>query len=321
MEPAPELVQLMERVLRSWAVRDHQSVIDAFSRHSGALVIGTDPDEWWVGAREFGAVLQIQWQETPPFDFDVHEIVGWREGTVGWIAARFDLNFEGRPPVPIRSTAVFHEEGTYWRMVQWQNSVAVANEEIVGMGLTTTVDDILQDVQDERPSVSAMAPDGSVTIVFTDIEGSTNLMETIGEKRWLELLAWHNDAVTQQTALFGGTVVKGQGDGFMLAFPACGSALACAVVLERLLRAGWEGTAVPTRMGIHCGNAKAESGDFFGRTVVIAARISGAAAGGEILVSDDVARSLAGAFGLDASRSIAMKGISGHQSVFPVRWQ
>ena len=321
MEKAPELAELMERVLRSWATLDYRSTIDAIARDPGVLVIGTDPDEWWVGADEFATVLRIQWQETPEFTFDPPEIVAWKEGTVGWVAVRFQAQFEGMPPVPIRSTVVFHDEGTYWRIVQWHNSVAVPNEEIVGMGLTTTVEELLSGVQDEHPPVSAMADDGSVTIVFTDIEGSTDLIEALGEEQWLRLLGWHNEAVTKQTWLFGGSVVKGQGDGFMLAFAASGSATASAIAIQRTLHTGWEGITIPTRIGIHRGNAKEEGGDFFGRTVVIAARIASAASGGEILISEEVRENLAGAFPVTSSRSLALKGIVGHQSVFPVVWQ
>ena len=139
----------------------------------------------------------------------------------------------------------------------------------------------LDPVQDERPPVSALGADGSVTIMFTDIEGSTDLMESLGEKRWLELLDWDDRVVRQQTILFGGTVVKGQGDGFMLAFPATGSAAACAVAIQRAVSAGWAGVPVAMRIGMHSGNAKTEAGDFFGRTVVVAARVASAAAGGE----------------------------------------
>lgn len=175
------------------------------------------------------------------------------------------------PPVETRSTIVFCEEGAYWRIVQWHFSVAVANEEVLGVGLTTAVDEILTMVQDEPPPVAAMAGDGSVTIMFTDIEGSTVLMESLGEESWLELLDWHDRVVRRQTMLFDGSVVKGQGDGFMLAFSATGSATACAMAVQRALSAGWGGVPVPVRIGIHRGNAKAEAGDFFGWTVVIAA--------------------------------------------------
>ena len=227
----------------------------------------------------------------------------------------------GMPPIPLRSTVVFREEGTYWRIVQWHNSAALANEQLVGMALTTSVEEILTEVQDEKPPVSAMATDGSVTIVFTDIENSTALMESLGEDRWLELLEWHDRAVRQQTTLFGGSVVKGQGDGFMLAFPASGSATACAMAIQRALSTGWESIPVPVRIGMHSGNAKAEAGDFFGRTVVLAARIAGAAGGGEILASQVVQQDLSGALPLGGERSLDLKGLVGRHAVFPVLWR
>ena len=156
-----------------------------------------------------------------------------------------------------------------------------------------------------------MATDGSVTIVFTDIENSTALMETLGEDRWLELLEWHDHAVRQQTTLFGGSVVKGQGDGFMLAFPAAGSATASAMAIQRALSTGWESIPVPVRIGMHSGNAKAEAGDSFGRT----------AAGGEILASQVVQQDLSGALPLGGERSLDLKGLVGHHAVFPVLWR
>jgi class 3 adenylate cyclase len=197
----------------------------------------------------------------------------------------------------------------------------VANEESLGVDLTTAVEEILTMVQDEPPPTMAMAPDGTVTIMFTDIEGSTTLMESLGEPRWLELLDWHEGIVRQQTGLFGGTVVKGQGDGFMLAFSAAGAAAACAVAIQRSLSSGWTGIPVAVRVGMHSGNAKVEGGDFFGRTVVIAARISSAASGGEVLASQVVQEALGGAFPVGEARALTLKGLAGHHSAFPVLWQ
>ena len=321
MEPAPELVLLVERLYRSWMAHDYESIVEAFTRDQEALMIGSDPGEWWAGSKDIAAVLRAQGQEIPSFRFEIGEITAWKEGTVGWAAVKAPFTVEDREPVLSRSTLVLREEGAYWRIVQWHFSVSVANEDILGVGLTTTVDEILTLVQDERPPVTAMGGDGSVTIMFTDIEGSTALMETLGEQRWLDLIQWHDTAVKQQTALFGGSVVKGQGDGFMLAFPAAGSAAACAVAIDRTLAPGWMGVPVPIRVGIHSGNARVESGDFFGRTVVLAARIASAARGDEILVSDQVQESLRGALALGDSRSLALKGISGQQTVYPVLWR
>ena len=146
-------------------------------------------------------------------------------------------------------------------------------------------------------------------------------MESLGEQAWMELLAWHDGVIKQQTAIFGGSVVKGQGDGFMLAFPASGSAAACASAIQRALSTGWRGIRVPVRIGMHCGNARAEGGDFFGRTVVVAARMAGAAAGDEILISQAVQGSLGGAFRLDEARSLSLKGLAGRHPAFPVIWQ
>ena len=157
--------------------------------------------------------------------------------------------------------------------------------------------------------------------MFTDIEGSTALMESLGEQAWMELLEWHDGIVRQQTAVFGGSVVKGQGDGFMLAFPAAGSAAACAAAIQRALSARWRGVRVSVRMGMHCGNARAEGGDFFGRTVVVAARLASAADGGEILVSQAVQESLAGAFRLAEAQSLSLKGLAGQHAAFPMIWQ
>ena len=321
MEPAPELVLFMERLYRSYAAFDADAVNDGIARSPGSLVIGTAPDEWHVGYEAITSLFRVQFQEMPPVHFEVEDIVAWKEGKVGWIARRALLVIEGMPPVSTRATVVLHEEGAYWRIVQWHLSMPVANEESFGIGLTANVEEILTMVQDEKPPVAAMGADGSVTIMFTDIEGSTALMETLGEERWLELLDWHDGVVRQQTALFGGSVVKGQGDGFMLAFPASGSAAACAVAIQRALSAGSDGVQVPVRIGMHSGNAKAEAGDFFGRTVVIAARVASAANGGEILVSQTMQEGLSGALALGGARALSLKGLTGQHAVFPLLWR
>jgi class 3 adenylate cyclase len=252
---------------------------------------------------------------------DADEIVAWREGTVGWIAIRCRITFGDKAPQEARMTLIVHEEGVYWKIVHQQFGVTVANEDVVGLELTTAIDELLVLVQDVATPVSGMSADGSVTIVFTDLEGSTILMETLGEERWLELLEWHDSIVKQKTAIFGGTVVKGQGDGFMLAFPAAGSAAACATAIQRTLNEGWFGVRVPARVGLHTGNAKAEGGDFYGRTVVVAARISGVANGGEILLSQTSQEELEGAFPLDGPRSTSLKGLSGTHALFELKWQ
>jgi class 3 adenylate cyclase len=323
MEPSPELVAFAERWMSSWFV-DFDGYVDPLSHHPGLRFIGPDPGEWWVGLETHLTVGRTQFSEMATLGgirIDADEIVAWREGTVGWIAIRCRITFGDLEPQEARMTVIVHEEGVYWKIVHQQFAVTVANEDVVGLELTTAVDELLVLVQDVSPPTAGMSADGSVTIMFTDLEGSTVLMETLGEERWLELLEWHDSIVKQKTAIFGGTVVKGQGDGFMLAFPAAGSAAACASAIQRTLSDGWSGVPMPARIGLHTGNAKAEGGDFFGRTVVVAARVSGVAAGGEILVSQVTQEELDGAFALGGPRSVALKGLSGPYTVFDLIWK
>ncbi|MGC2485257.1 MAG: adenylate/guanylate cyclase domain-containing protein [Acidimicrobiales bacterium] len=323
MKSAPELVAFAERWLTSWFV-DWHDFDDALARHPGIRFIGPDPDEWWEGYEKLAAVGRAQFSEMRELGgvtVDPDEIVAWKEGTVGWISFRGRLSIGELEPQECRSTIIVHEDGAFWKVVHFQLAFTITNEEAVGLELTTAVDELLLLVQDEAPSAAGMAADGSVTIVFTDLEGSTVLLESLGEDRWLGLLDWHRLIVTQQTAVFGGVVVKGQGDGFMLAFPAAGSAVACAIGLQQSFSNGWNGVPVLARIGIHTGNAKSEAGDFFGRTVVVAARVSSNAAGGEVLLTVATQEKLGGAFDLEGPRTLSLKGMGGAHTVFALGWK
>jgi GGDEF domain-containing protein len=103
----------------------------------------------------------------------------------------------------------------------------------------SAIDRLLSWVEGERPDVGrATAPDGTVTILFTDIEDSTALNERLGDRRWLELLRAHNAIVRDCVREHGGYEVKAQGDGFMVAYPSAREALGCAVDMERKLASG-----------------------------------------------------------------------------------
>jgi adenylate cyclase len=121
--------------------------------------------------------------------------------------------------------------------------------------------------------------------------------------------------------MFGGSVVKNQGDGFMLAFPAVGSAAACAVGLQRATSKGYDGVAIQVRMGIHLGSATAESGDFFGRTVVIASRLCAAAGSGEVLMSEPATVAVGDAFSVGPLRRFTLKGLAGELFAASLTWQ
>jgi class 3 adenylate cyclase len=163
----------------------------------------------------------------------------------------------------------------------------------------------------------------TVAIMFTDLEGFTALTERLGDERAQDILRTHRVLVRTQLRDHGGIEVKTQGDGFMVVFASACAALACAIGIQRAATeaASSAGERVRVRIGIHVGEAIREAGDFFGRTVLVAARIGAAAGGGEILVSEATRDATADrGFGFDHGHECVLKGISAVQRVFAVRW-
>ncbi len=166
----------------------------------------------------------------------------------------------------------------------------------VGGLLMAPIEDLTQWAFEDRAEIDAVAaPDGTVTILFSDIEDSTRLNEQLGDKGWVRVLAAHDKLVRAQVRRHHGHVVKSQGDGFMVVFGDPQDAVDAALRIQRLVsRSGNQlrRTPVRVRIGIHVGTAVARDGDYFGRNVAKAARVAAVAAGGQVLVSDEVRGSL-----------------------------
>lgn len=190
------------------------------------------------------------------------------EGSVGWAGARTELESpEG--PIEMRFSCVLHLEHGEWKLVHWHSSIPVANE-VHGFLLTKSVDEIAGVVSEMRPDLSASsASDGTVTIAFTDIEDSLRLNAFLGDKRWLEVLHAHNEVIKKVTAEHNGTVVKNQGDGFMLAFASSRRAATCAQAIDEAVDATFQdpGSPIRVRIGLHVGEIVREAEDFFGHAV------------------------------------------------------
>jgi class 3 adenylate cyclase len=201
-------------------------------------------------------------------------------------------------------------------------SVAYPTSEETSPSLAAVVAGV--DVHD-FPFRGQTSPDGSVTVMFTDIEGSTALLEQLEEGRWLKLIREHNALVRDRVARHDGVVVKSQGDGFMLVFSSASAALACAVELQQIFSAYSEHRIeeeLRVRIGLHTGNVFQERDDFLGKTVVLAARITGGARGGEILASGTVKdyTERLGIWRFGAPVDLSLKGLRGSQRVHLVFW-
>jgi predicted ATPase/class 3 adenylate cyclase len=131
----------------------------------------------------------------------------------------------------------------------------------------------------ERGRLEVPLPQGTVTFLFTDIEGSTRLLEERGNE-YAELLAGHHHALRGEFASHGGVEVNTQGDAFFVAFAKASDALAAAAARDAL----GDGP-IRVRMGLHTGEPTVTGEDYGGIDVHRAARIAAAGHGGQILLS------------------------------------
>ncbi len=216
------------------------------------------------------------------------------------------------------------------RLVQDALTVRLEAQGLSSLDVSTSIDFMIDEVASERPDIAAhAAPDGQVTILFSDIEDSTLMTERLGDARWLQVLRAHNSLFRRLVPGHGGYEVKNQGDGFMLVFPDPCQALECAAAIQREFaeREPVEGERVRVRMGMHAGEAIREDGDFFGRSVILAARIAAQASGGEILVSETLKERAEGdegdgaAVSFDGGRELELKGLAGTHRVFRADWE
>jgi class 3 adenylate cyclase len=158
------------------------------------------------------------------------------------------------------------------------------------------------------------------TFMFTDIVGSTKLVEALGEGKWRKLLSWHDRKLRELIEGQGGEVIKQTGDGYFAAFQGPGAALDAAVSIQRALDEH-EPLAPDVRIGVHTGGAfQRADDDYAGQSVHMAARIGALAGAGEILVSRE---SVDGAsrYPLSTPRDKALKGIEQPVAVCSVDWR
>jgi class 3 adenylate cyclase len=158
------------------------------------------------------------------------------------------------------------------------------------------------------------------TFMFTDIVGSTNLVEVLGDDAWDTLLQWHNTALREIFAAHEGAEISTTGDGFFVSFDSPELAVAAAIAIQRRLAEHRQnaGFAPGIRIGLHASDATQVGGDYRGKGVHEAARIAALGGAGEIVAS-------VGTVGegqrVSAPRSVELKGLSERLDVVTVEWR
>ena len=184
------------------------------------------------------------------------------------------------------------------------------------------VDFVLERAQPPPKKRGPAAPTGPLTILFTDIEGSTALTQRLGDAKAQELVRAHNVIVRDALRAHGGSEIKHTGDGIMASFPSASSALECAVAIQRAVEARNKDDELGIHIGLNAGEPVAEDADLFGTAVQLARRICDQAEGGEILASDVVRQLVAGKGFLFADRGdVALRGFEDPVRLYEVRWR
>jgi class 3 adenylate cyclase len=159
------------------------------------------------------------------------------------------------------------------------------------------------------------------TFMFTDMVGSTNLAELLGDEAWESLLSWHDETLRGLFATHHGEEVVGTGDGFFIGFEAPDDAFACAVAIQRTLARHRKehGFAPQVRIGIHLADATQVGTNYRGKGVHEAARIAAIAAGSEIMASRETIEMTKYRF--STPREVELKGLSKPMEIVSVEWQ
>lgn len=153
------------------------------------------------------------------------------------------------------------------------------------------------------------------TVLFTDIVGSTDLAAEIGDDRWLELRALHDEVVRRNLAAFRGREIETTGDGFLATFDGPARAIHCAVQIRDAVRS----LGIEIRAGLHTGEIQLHDSNIGGLAVHLAARVMAVAGSGEVIVSGTLRDLVVGSgIGFEDRGSHALKGIPGEWRLFRV---
>jgi adenylate cyclase len=204
----------------------------------------------------------------------------------------------------------------------WETA-SLMRKEGFGAAVRSSIEDLADWAEVERPDLARVTPDGRVAILFSDIEESTALNERVGDRAWVRLISEHDKQVRKLVKQRSGHVVKSQGDGFMIAFAQAEQAVRCGIDMQNALHRDAQHkrrNGIRVRIGVHMGRSVRRGDDLFGRNVAMAARVAAEACGGEVLVSSTVHEALSGCEDLtfDGGRDAELKGFAGTHRLYAV---
>lgn len=325
MERSTEIEAVVRRFLSARQVGDVEAMRNLHSRSEHVRLIGTDKHEWLQGYDRVVGAWQVALEEFDSVvlpDSELLRIEAYERGEVGWAAVEQLRTLKTGETFVYRITMVFELEAGAWKVAQIHFSMPVVNKKVFGFETSRTLSDLLASM-DNKTESATLGKDmlGTVTLVFTDVVGSTALSQSMGDKDWTDLITAHFDSVRKIVEGETGTVVKTLGDGGMYVFSSGASALRAAVGIQRKVSES-DTDHLRLRVGVHTGDVMQGDGDYLGLTVNKAARVAAAARGEQVLVSSttfDMADITEFEFGEPIT--VEFKGIDGPHILRPLSWR
>jgi class 3 adenylate cyclase len=315
VQESPELRAVVQRWINAVQRKDAATIRNLISGSPFVRYIGSDEAEVWSGTGVRTAYPHHA-AELPEFKVDPDLVEAFEEGTVGWATLIGTASFEGGSEPQFRMTWVCVLEAGAWRIIQTHISVPVANLRLIGQELTSGLEALLASL-DQDPGEG---DHGTVTVMFTDLEGSTELSEVLNDTAWADLIRRHHRAVASAVEEEGGRVVKTLGDGTMATFDSARGALRAALAIQQHAARAESSPPLRVRIGIHTGDVVHAGGDFLGHAVNKAARIASVAEGGQTMLSQ-VTRELVGfsdEFQYGDPCACKLKGLEGPHILIPL---
>lgn len=161
------------------------------------------------------------------------------------------------------------------------------------------------------------------TFMFTDIVGSTDLIGTIGDEAWEDVVRWHDETMRALIGSHRGDLVHSTGDGFFATFGDPTAAISCAVAIQKRFaeHRRRHGFAPPVRIGLHSAEATRIADDYAGLGVHAAARVGALAEGGEIVATISTLPTDTNAIAVSNERDVSLKGIEQPLRVASIDWR
>jgi len=281
-------------------------------------------------------------------------ILGWSEGEVAHDLALFlresmshdtakrafpavgEFDATASLPLVQAPTLVMASSETPWPPAELSRALAarIAGARLVRLGKAhdeeswQAIDEFIGLREPGTQVTQAAAPSVGgefVTILFTDIEGSTTLTQRHGDARAQEIVRAHNQIVRDALRARGGSETKHTGDGIMASFPSASRAIESAIAIQQAVAAYNEhhpDMPLGVRIGLNAGEPVAEERDLFGTAVQLARRVCDSAEPGQILVPEGVRYLVAGKGFLFADTGIvSLKGFEDPMRLYEVRWR